>query len=229
MSNTTTHQVEQGSDEWLSLRTGIITASEMGLILTPTLKLADNDKTRAHVWEIAAQRVNGYTEPTFIGDNAIRGHADEALARDRYSNEIEPLEEVGFITRDIGGIIVGYSPDGVCMMGDGGIECKSRRQKFQLEVIATNEVPKEHILQLQTALFVTGWTWIDYVSYCGGMPMWIIRVYPDEAYQAAILRAVVDFEAKVVEAVEKYRTAIASAERVFETERVDYDVVEAIQ
>ena len=40
----------QGSDEWLAARRGILTASEMKLILTPTLKAAINDKTRAHVW-----------------------------------------------------------------------------------------------------------------------------------------------------------------------------------
>ena len=35
----------QGSDEWLAARIGILTASEVHKILTPTLKIADNEKT----------------------------------------------------------------------------------------------------------------------------------------------------------------------------------------
>ena len=57
----------QGSDEWHAARCGLLTASEVKLILTPTLKIANNDKTRAHVYEIAAQRITGYTEPSRKG------------------------------------------------------------------------------------------------------------------------------------------------------------------
>jgi len=225
----THHNVEQGTPEWHALRTGLITASEMHLILTPTLKIADNDKTRAHVWEIAAQRVTGYTEPTYIGENAIRGHADEAIARELYSENYEPVTTGGFYTREIEpGVTIGYSPDGVAVVSNAGIEVKSRRQKYQLETIATNEVPKEHVLQLQTALLVTGWEWIDYVSYCGGMPMWKIRVTPDERYQTAIKDAVVAFEEKVADAIAAYKLNLNAAAVVVQTERVEYDVEQAI-
>ena len=37
--------ITQGSDEWFALRCGLLTASEMKLILTPTLKKANNEKT----------------------------------------------------------------------------------------------------------------------------------------------------------------------------------------
>jgi hypothetical protein len=33
--------------------------------------------------------------------------------------------------------------------------------------------------QLQCGLLVSGREWIDYVSYCGGMPMYVKRVLPD--------------------------------------------------
>ena len=224
MTKPTYHRnVTQGTDEWMALRTGIITASSMNLILTPTLKTADNDKTRAHVWELAAQRINNYTEPSYVGDHMLRGHADEILARDLYSEHYEPVEQVGFITREIHGVTVGFSPDGVCVLSNGGIECKSRLQKFQTEVIVTNDVPKEHMIQLQVGLFVTGWDWIDYVSYCGGMPMWTIRVTPDATYQAAIETAVVAFDVKVNEVVAAYHARLAGV-KVIETERAIHDV-----
>jgi hypothetical protein len=214
------HDVEQGSEEWHQLRCGIITASQMHLILTPTLKIADNDKTRAHVYEIAAHRITKYVEPTFIGDNAIRGHTDEIKARDLYSENYEEVIQVGFITRGIDGVIIGYSPDGMAVTELGGIEAKSRKQKFQVETIATNEVPKDHIMQCQTALFVTDWEWLDYVSYCGGMPMWVIRVFRDPSYQAAILNAVIAFEMKVKDVIDAYYNNLDCAV-VIETERVE--------
>jgi predicted phage-related endonuclease len=154
--NATIHSVGQGTDEWHEARRGLLTASEVGLIVTPTLKTANNDNTRKHVYEIAAQRISGYTEPTYIGDDMLRGHVDEIKARDAYSEYYAPVEELGFVTRDIGGAVIGYSPDGAGVMGNFGIECKSRRQKYQIQVIADNEIPKEHILQVQTGLLVTG-------------------------------------------------------------------------
>src|SRR3546814_17561163 len=52
----------QGSEEWLQARCGLLTASEMKLIVTPTLKAANNDETRTHLYELLAQRVTGYVE-----------------------------------------------------------------------------------------------------------------------------------------------------------------------
>lgn len=196
--------IEQGSDEWLDLRRGILCASEAKLILTPTLKIADNEKTRAHVWEIAAQRISGYTEPTYIGDAMLRGRDDEVTARDLYSEKYAPVTEVGFVTSDALGFTIGYSPDG--LVGDDGlIEVKSRVQKYQVQTIVENVPPDEFMLQLQTGLFVTGRKWIDFISYSGGLEMVTMRVEPDERYQTAIREAAIGFEAKVCAAVDTYR------------------------
>jgi predicted phage-related endonuclease len=224
----THHNVEQGTPEWHALRCGIVTASAMNAIMTPSLKLADNDKTRAHVWEIAAQRINKYTEPTYMNHHMMRGHVDEVISRDLYSEHFEPVQEVGFITREIDGVKVGYSPDGACILSNGGIECKSRIQRLQTEVIVSNEIPKEHILQVQFGLLVSGWDFIDYISYCGGMPMWVIRSTPDERYQTAIRDAILSFEEKVLDVIASYRMRLAGANKLLNTERVEYDVEQAI-
>lgn len=193
----------QGSDEWMAARCGLLTASEMKLILTPTLKIAKNEKTHAHVYELAAQRLTMYTEPSYIGDDMLRGWEDEITARDLYSERISAVQEVGFVTNDQWGFKIGYSPDG--LVGDDGlIEIKSRRQKFQAETIINMEVPVEHVLQLQTGLLVTGRKWIDYISYSGGMHMVVIRVMPDPAIHAAIIEAASDFEATVSAAMLAY-------------------------
>lgn len=210
----------QGSDTWYAARCGRLTASEMKLILTPTLKTASNAAERAHVYELAAQRITNYVEPSYIGEDMLRGIGEEIHARALYASIYAPVEEVGFVTNDEWGFTIGYSPDG--LVGDDGlIECKSRRQKFQIEAIVTGAIPTEHMLQLQTGLLVTGRKWIDYVSYSGGLPMKPIRVNPDPAMQAAIILAATAFEARVAEVVALYGTAskgLPPTERVVEQE-----------
>jgi hypothetical protein len=56
---------------------------------------------------------------------------------------------------------------------------QERRQKFQVETILADKVPDEYMLQIQTGLLVTGREWLDFVSYCAGLPMFIKRVFPD--------------------------------------------------
>ena len=195
--------IEQGSEEWHALRCGILTASEMKFIVTPTLKPASNDKERAHLFELLGQRITQHTEPRYISDDMLRGHEDEIEARIRYAENFAPVTECGFVTNDDHGFVIGYSPDGLVDY-DGLIECKSRRQKYQVETILADRVPEEYMLQIQTGLLVTGREWLDFVSYCAGLPMFVKRVFPDARYQEAIIAAAADFEHRLNVARMKY-------------------------
>lgn len=195
--------IEQGSEEWHAMRCGILTASEMKFIVTPTLKPASNDKERAHLFELLGQRITQHTEPRYISDDMLRGHEDEIEARIRYAENFAPVTECGFVTNDDHGFVIGYSPDGLVDY-DGLIECKSRRQKYQVETILADRVPEEYMLQIQTGLLVTGREWLDFVSYCAGLPMFIKRVFPDARYQEAIIAAAIGFEYRLQIAQEKY-------------------------
>lgn len=208
----------QGSEQWHEARCGLVTASEVKLILTPTLKIASNDKERAHLWELVAQRISKYVEPSYIGDNMLRGWDDEMEARSLYSEKVAPVEEVGFITNDRWGFTIGYSPDGL-VGPDGLIECKSRKQKFQIETIATGLVPDDFALQLQTGLLVSERKWLDFISYSGGLPMMIIRVWPDDKVQDAIIEAVGLFEERIAKRITEYETAEAAMPIKIPTER----------
>lgn len=208
----------QGSDEWLAARCGLLTASEMKLIVTPTLKAASNDKERTHLYELLAQRVTGYVEPHYVSDDMLRGRDDEIEARDLYARTYAPVTEVGFITNDRWGFTLGYSPDG--LVGDDGlIECKGRRQKFQIQTIADREAPADFVLQLQTGLLVSERKWIDFISYCGGLPMVTLRVFPDPVIQAAILDAACAFEGRLQKVREAYESALRGTARLIPTER----------
>lgn len=214
--------LEQGSEEWLAARCGILTASEVKLIMTPTGRAADNDKTRAHVWELAAQRINQFVEPRYIGGDMLRGHEDEVYARMAYDKDVAPTQTMGFIVSRKWGFAIGYSPD--WMVGADGLgEAKSRLQKLQLQTICENvspaSIPSDFILQVQTGLLVTERKWMDLCSYCNGMPMAVIRAYPDPVMQAAIIEAAAIFEEKVRDKITDYHAAMASGATLIQTER----------
>lgn len=211
----------QGSDEWLQIRCGLLTASEMKLIVTPTLKIASNDKERAHLYELLAQRITGYVEPHYVSDDMLRGQDDEIEARALYAKNYAPVQEMGFITNDRWGFTIGYSPDG--LVGDeGAIEAKSRRQKYQVQTVIENlsneTVPADFAIQLQTGLLVSERKWIDFISYSGGLPMAVIRAFPDAIVQDAIVNAAGEFEARLLKRMDEYHAAI-SARKLVQTER----------
>ena len=216
----------QGSDEWLAARCGLLTASEMKLILTPgTLKQAANDKERAHLFELLAQRITRYVEPHFVTDDMLRGHEDEVEAKRIYADNYAAVDSsVGFITNDKWGFTLGYSPDG--LVGDAGaIECKSRRQKYQVQTLIENTlngtIPGEYMLQIQTGMLVAERAWCDFISYSGGLPMTTIRVFPDSRIQAAIIEASGAFEARLSKQLAAFREAskAEAGRRVIPTER----------
>ncbi len=217
--------IEQGTDEWLALRRGIMTASEMKHIITPTLKTANNDKSRAHMWELLAQRVSGFVEPAFISDDMLRGKMDEVDALIDYGKHYGDFRQVGFITNDKWGVTIGYSPDG--LVGDkGGIEVKSRRQKFQIETIINGTMPDDFLIQVQTGMLVAELDWIDFVSRCAGLPQVTIRVYPDKTVQDAIVAAAKEFEEKLQENLNKYQSALSSGARLIPTTRkIEQEIV----
>ena len=210
--------VVQGSDEWLAMRCGKLTASEMKLIVTPTLKPANNDKTRAHAYELAFQRLTGFVEPQYVSDAMLRGQVDEAYARQAYHEHFAEVAETGFITNDRWGFTLGYSPDG--LVGDHGlIEIKSRAGKYQVQTFEQNTVPDDFIIQLQTALLVSERKWIDFISYCGGLPVFVKHVEPDPVIQDAIIKAATAFEERVAEIVREYHGTLATMPKVITTER----------
>lgn len=222
-------EYEQGSDRWLQARCGLLTASNMKLIVTEkTMKSASNEKERAHMYELLAQRISGYVEPTYIGDEMLRGHEDEVRARIAYEERTKAkVSQVGLIVNDKWGFSIGCSPDGLIDVdpeGEGGIEGKSRRQKFQIQTILEHvrqkTVPSEFLMQVQTCLAVSERNWWDFLSYSGGLHMPVIRIYPDPVVQNAIVEISGAFEKRISERMAEYQEILASDAILIPTERV---------
>lgn len=263
-------ELDQGSEEWLALRRGMVTASVVGRLITsasktaidfacpdclepadspcvalrsqtkkaiktmhpgrveaartddspPTLQVADTDDSRWLTRLLVAERITGYTDPTFQSFDMYRGVVEEPRAREVYSEHRAPATECGFMVLREDGWALGYSPDG--LVGDDGlIEVKSPRAKEHIRTVLADEVPPQYMPQLQAGLLVSGRAWIDYVSFCGGEPLWTKRVYPDPRWHEVIVAAVQKFEGTAVQMVSDYRDKTAGLPA---TERIDLDM-----
>lgn len=210
----------QGSEEWHDQRRGMVTASVVGKLVTPTLKVADNDTSRGIIATLVAERITGYTEPSFMNDDMARGVMHEPIARDRYAevNDVT-VEQVGFLVRDDWGYRIGASPDG--LVGEnGGLEVKCPRAKTHIRTIVANQVPSHYLAQVQACLLVSGREWWDFVSFCAGLPMWTKRIHADPKWHAVIVDACAAFEKSAEALTSDYFTSAASLPM---TEAVDHN------
>ena len=197
----------QGTYEWLEARCGMLTASTIGKLLTPTLRVADNDTSRRIALSLTAERITGHVQGIYQSSDMLRGVLEEPIARDAYAKHrgVE-VAEVGFMVRDIDGMRLGYSPDG--LVGDDGlIEIKSRLQNVQLRHVLDGRVPPEHMAQVQAGLLVSGREWCDYVSFSGGMALWTVRAKADPDWALALTEALATFEATCADMEARYREA----------------------
>jgi tetrahydromethanopterin S-methyltransferase subunit B len=201
----------QGTDEWRKARIGMLTASVMHQVVTPTGKAATNDKSRALVWELLAQRISGTVEDGFVSDDMQRGIDEEQDAIDVYAERYGEVERVGFVVNTRHGVTIGCSPD--ALVGDnGGVQVKCPRQKRHIETLITNKMPAEYECQVQTELLVTERAWWDYVSHCAGLPLVVIRVLPDPDMQARIIEAARATHADIDAKYARYMARLADPE-----------------
>jgi hypothetical protein len=198
----------------------IAVAAQRVADVAPIIEVADNDTSRGITETLAAERITGWVEETPITSDMWRGIECEPFARDVYANHFAPVTEVGFMRLDADGWQLGYSPDG--LVGDDGlIEVKAYRAKTHLHTILADEMPAYHMAQCQAGLLVTGRKWIDFVSYVGGMPLYVKRIEPDPAWFAAITATCIAFEANAARIVADYNERTAGMPR---TDRIDLEL-----
>lgn len=167
---------EQNSPEWVAARCGIVTASKFKDVLAK-----GEGKTRLkYMRELACERVRGAPSPyeAYSNSHMERGHIYEDEARSLYTMMTDnEVQKVGFMVRGS----VGYSPDG--LIGDDGLhEIKTKLDALHAECLLSNKIPSEHVAQIQGGLWVSGRAWLDFCSYSPSLPLFIKRVYRDEAY-----------------------------------------------
>ena len=203
MKRTFFTELDQGTTEWHEARAGIVTASTMRNLVTSAGKVADNDTSRGFIRQLATERIIGVPEYTYPTRPMQRGNLLEPFARDLYAEHYAPVDEVGFIRLDTDEYSLGFSPDGV-VGHDGLIEIKSPGPKEHLRTILDDDVPSVYKWQVQVGLYVTGRSWLDFVSYCPGADLYVKRVRPDKEAFGTIHLAVSAAEAAITSIIDDY-------------------------
>ena len=168
-----THDIEQGSTEWLDMRLGLITCSEISSIR------ADGAGAQSYINALAYERITGESSSVFDGNEwTKRGQELEPVARQMYEQKTGAAVSMVSFVENKG---FGYSPDGLIygsqpMWPDGGIEIKVKQPAEQIHILRTGEIPKKHMDQLIGGLTCAELDWIDFVSYCPNLPLFICRV-----------------------------------------------------
>lgn len=175
--------IEQGSEAWLQLRLGIVTCSELDVLMVNG-KGEGGFGVGAYTYmdRLIGERITGAeAEPWRGSRSSERGHELEPRVRDLYcvrrDIQASDVEQVAIVLNHG----IGYSPDGV-VGSDGLIEVKTKVPEKLVSVILGNVVPVEHQAQCHGGLWVSEREWIDFLGYWPGMPLCLVRAYRDEDY-----------------------------------------------
>lgn len=182
--------VEQGSEEWLRLRLGLVSASRFKDIMTNPRSKTElfSSTAKSYMLELIAEIVTG--EQKEVSGKALEwGSNNEKNAQIEYAfKQGVTVDEIGICLTDDRQI--GASPDG--FIGDlGGIEIKCPYNSANhISTVIAGEMPKEHMAQVQGNLWVNGREWFDFVSYDpridGKGRIFITRIKRDEEYIAKL-------------------------------------------
>ncbi len=194
------HNLEQGSVDWMLLRAGKLTASEMSALVTPLAKVKTGDACKTLLFQKLAEKWQGAPLPSLNIWEFEQGHVLEQQARPAFTLETGlPVESVGFIEADSG--LYGCSPDG---LGDGfGLEIKCPHIETHIRYLLDGIVPPDYVAQVQFSLYVTGFKKWYFCSFRRHFPLLVVPVEPDPDYQAAIKEALDGFFERFNEAYAK--------------------------
>ena len=159
----------QGSDAWLELRAGKVTASKITDIMAK-LKSGKPAAGRAtYMGQLIAERLTGVKSDSFSNAAMQWGVETEPQARAAYEflNDVE-VKQFAFVDHPTIGL-AGMSPDGeVCEKG--GLEIKCPNTATHIDFLITKTIPKKYIDQMQWQMACKKWDWCDYMSFDPRMP-----------------------------------------------------------
>lgn len=193
---------EQNTAAWFQNRAGMPTASMFQTVTAktgPRGGIAQGRQT--YLYKLAGERLTGEPMDSYSNANMERGHAREAEAADLYAflRDVEP-QSVGFIKNGN----CGASPDRLIDQ-NGLLEIKDAAPHIQIERLLKGELPPENKAQAQGQLMVCEREWNDWMSHSRGIAPFIIRIYRDELYIAALRIDINDFVDELDELTEKIR------------------------
>lgn len=167
------YDMDQGTEEWLRHRAGVITASRAHDIIKSGRSGKPSDARATYMLELIAQVCTGLVPESASFKQAEWGHENEPLAREAYEAlEFVSVNQCGLIYRDES-LRCAISPDGI--LEDRGLEIKNPfTSQVHIATLLDGKIKPEYVTQCQYSLWVTGLERWDFVSFD-----WRVRGKPE--------------------------------------------------
>lgn len=193
------HRMEQGSEEWKTIRKGLMTASNAQAIS------ANGKGLVTYITDLVAEKYSKGIAEGFKNTYMEYGTELEPVARSMYElQQSVKVEQIGFVEVDE---YTGCSPDG--FVGDDGmieIKCHQDKKHFRLIVNGIDEIDSGYVWQVQMNLMLTGRKWCDLICYNPNyeQELVIFRIEPDQEAFAQLRAGIEKGKALIQELDSKY-------------------------
>jgi putative phage-type endonuclease len=187
--------MEQGTEEWFTIRIGKVTASRVADVIAKT-KTGYSATRDNYMAQLVCERLTNQKGESFSNAAMQHGTDTEPLARAAYEAFQDILvDEVGFVPHP-SIIMAGASPDG--LVGDDGLlEIKCPNTATHIETLLSQSVPGKYNTQMQFQMACTGRQWCDFVSFDNRLPnelqLFVKRVPRDNEFIKQMEDEVVKF------------------------------------
>ena len=197
------HYVQQGTDKWLALRAGCITASSFKSLVTSRGEKTATSTRDTYLNQIIAERLTGKPVDTFKNADMERGNEREGAARDLFGAIMEvDVKEVGFHLHD--DYDIGCSSDGLfCLDSDTGVEIKSPRASTHIRYMRNKKLPTEYMQQVQLSMWLLEVDRYFFFSYHPDLKPLIVEVRRDDEYIEKAVPILIDAAKYVKSETEK--------------------------
>lgn len=170
---------EQGSDEWLQSRCGVITASNFHKLVTTKGERAKGLTTETYINTLIAE--NDYKEPIrgYVSKDMEEGSRLESDARIMAEVILDvEIKQVGFYCLD--DYDIGCSPDG--LWSDTGIEIKAPKRSTHIGYKRAKKLPTAYFQQVQGTMAVLELEYYYFMSYRPEHSPFFIKVGRDDKW-----------------------------------------------
>lgn len=191
--------MEQGSDAWLQVRLGRVTASRVCDVIAKTRTGWGAGRANYQA-ELIVERLTGQPVEKFSNAAMQWGTQTEPDARAAYEFRFDcDVEQVGFVHHPRIAMS-GASPDGL-VGAEGLLEIKCPNCATHLDTLLGRSVPAKYLTQMQWQMACTGRAWCDFVSFDPRMPahmqIFVARVARDDKLISELEQMVADFLAEL--------------------------------
>ena len=197
--------MDQGTEEWFTIRIGKVTASRVADVIAKT-KTGYSATRDNYMAQLVCERLTGQKGESFSNAAMQHGTDTEPLARAAYEALKDVLvDEVGFVPHPTIEM-AGASPDG--LVGDDGLlEIKCPNTATHIETLLSQSVPSKYNTQMQFQMACTGRQWCDFVSFDNRLPtelqLFVKRVPRDNVFIRLIEAEIIQFIAELDDKINK--------------------------